>query len=500
MVDLPSLKAKRMTKKPKFILLLLTLTSTCCQKNFAQYDTLWGAKTFPAPLLQWHHPYHQTLTMKLFLSQAQFDGKYKRKDNGNSTVQLTIEEALEVIRKIDNLTLGIPKIIYLVGWQYNGHDSKYPAFFEGNEKLKRPGDKNTLESIRWLMKEAKQYHTTVSLHINMFDAYEDSPLWNEYVAHDIIAKNKNGSLLAGEWGYPISYAQEWKTGYAQKRIDSLCRLLPVQEAGTIHIDAFHTWPPLPSVDTNGKAYVNLDKKITSPYLPFTVQDETAAQRKIFEYWAAKGIDVTSEGVDFLRETDFAGLQPMAWWFVRSAGEYLRYPAGYYTGGVDNGEWGRLFGSSMHGEQEIKDDPVHLRSFLEKFCVKTAIWYYLNRLDRLYVVQSSTEKKAVFSNKVEAAVKNGNYTLTRAGKLLANNEDICIPALWMPQPALIAYSKNGYRNKQWSLPESIHEYKTLDVYQITTAGRKFLYSVQNKKGSIKLSLPANAGYVILPPQK
>jgi hypothetical protein len=39
--------------------------------------------------------------------------------------------------------------------------------------------------------------------------------------------------------YQISYAQEWKLGYAQKRIDALLRMLPeLKEAGTIHIDAF----------------------------------------------------------------------------------------------------------------------------------------------------------------------------------------------------------------------------------------------------------------------
>jgi hypothetical protein len=29
-----------------------------------------------------------------------------------------------------------------------------------------------------LIKEAKAYHTTISLHINMIDAYKDSPLWD----------------------------------------------------------------------------------------------------------------------------------------------------------------------------------------------------------------------------------------------------------------------------------------------------------------------------------
>jgi hypothetical protein len=54
-----------------------------------------------------------------------------------------MSKALDVIRRIDNQTLGIPKIIYLVGWQYNGHDSKYPAWFGGNETLKRPQDANS---------------------------------------------------------------------------------------------------------------------------------------------------------------------------------------------------------------------------------------------------------------------------------------------------------------------------------------------------------------------
>ena len=35
-----------------------------------------------------------------------------------------------------------------------------------------------------------QYNTTVSLHLNMFDAYEDSPLWEQYVKNDIIARNR----------------------------------------------------------------------------------------------------------------------------------------------------------------------------------------------------------------------------------------------------------------------------------------------------------------------
>ncbi len=424
------------------------------------------------------HRYHQTLTMKLFMSQAKFDGKHKRKDNGESEVFLNCEQALKVILRMDNLTLGMPKIVYLVGWQYNGHDSKYPAWFEGNPLIKRPQDANALESIKWLMKEAEAYHTTVSLHINMFDAYEDSPLWDEYVKKDIIAKNADGSLRPCEWGYPISYAREWETGCVQKRIDALCELLPIQRAGSIHIDAFHSWPPVPGIDEHGKPYVEKAKGVISPYLKFTVADETEAQRKIMRYWAQKGIDVTSESVDFLRETAFEGYQAMAWWFNRGGHRYyVQWPASYYCGGRDDSEWGRLFGSSMHGEDIVRKDPETLRGFKEQFCLTTAVWYYLNRLQRLQVLDGKEYKSVVFSDRVRTELtrgegrvwKNALYRISQGDVTLVEGTDVLIPALWMGAGQLLAYSKNGYESRSWTLPENWKDATAAKLYRVTDEG-------------------------------
>jgi hypothetical protein len=49
-----------------------------------------------------------------------------KKTHGGMNVLLALDQALEAIRKtdkIDNPTLGIPKIVYGVGWPYDGHDS-----------------------------------------------------------------------------------------------------------------------------------------------------------------------------------------------------------------------------------------------------------------------------------------------------------------------------------------------------------------------------------------
>jgi hypothetical protein len=79
------------------------------------------------PEQPWRHDYSQTLVMKIFLCRQDSNGKVGK-------VYLTFEQALDVIRKLDNVTLGVPKVIYLVGWQFTGHDSGYPSWSVVNEK------------------------------------------------------------------------------------------------------------------------------------------------------------------------------------------------------------------------------------------------------------------------------------------------------------------------------------------------------------------------------
>lgn len=321
----------------------------------------------------------------------------------------------------------------------------------------------------------------------MFDAYEDSPLWDTYVKNNIIARNADGTLRQCEWGWPVSYAQEWETGFAQKRIDSICALLPIQKAGTIHIDAFHSWPPVPVFDTNGNYHIDLtQKKPISPYLKFTLEDETEAQRQIFRYWASKGIDVTSEGVDFLRITAFEGYQPMAWWYG-GLEHYLKWPASYYCGGQDNSEWGKLFGTSIHGEDIIKNDSRNLEGFKEQFCLKTVVWYYLNRLTRLYLINSNEYKAVQYSDNVRTFLSANLYKLTQGDMILVENDDILIPALWLKNKSLIAYSKNGYERRSWKLPEDWSNVKRVKLSSISMEGKTGYEIKKIKSGKLNLTL-------------
>jgi len=292
-------------------------------------------QTTRLPEKPWKRPYNEIITTKLLLCKRDRDG-------GMGEILFTFEQALEVIRRVHRITPELDKVIYLVGWQYNGHDSKYPAWHQVNRALKRPQDKDALTSLRWLFKEAKdKYRTYLSFHINMLDAYPDSPLWNTYVENDIIAKRKDGSIRwSVEWdgmrAATISYVQEWKLGYAQKRIDDLVEMFPeLKETGSIHIDAFQV---------HDKA-----NPAVSEVLDHTLEDEARTMRKIYRYWRDKhGIDVTAEGTTHKRnyttivdgkrtgvQDDFVGLQPFAWIFQKGKGPTAidindLYPSNLYT--------------------------------------------------------------------------------------------------------------------------------------------------------------------------
>jgi hypothetical protein len=353
--------------------------------------------------------------------------------------------------------------------------------------LKRPQDETALESMKWLMNEASKYHTTVSVHINMFDAYDDSPLWDTYVENNIIARNADGSLRTGEWGWPICYTQEWNTGYAQKRIDAICEMLPLANAGTVHIDAFHTWAPY-----------SPDAGSISPYLGFTAEQETETQRKIYLYWASKGVDVTSEGMRFLRLSAFEGLQPAAWWFSPSVEEYMAWPASYYCGGTTNEAEGWLFGKSMHGEDIFRKDPQQLTDFLHQFCTQTLPWYYLNRLQRQEYIRQSSSREVHFSDGVVTRLEDKEYTIRQDGKPLQHNGDVFIPALWISKPAIMAYSTDGYAQKTWDFPSDWKRYQSIDLYQISLDGLKLIREKVKTSGkSITLELKKDEAVLIVP---
>lgn len=415
------------------------------------------------------HEYHKTLTMKMYMA-SQWDEK--------SYVLITFAQALDKIREVDNITRGIPKIVYLVGWQYNGHDAKYPAWHEVNEALKRPEDATALDSYLWLRDEALKYNTTVSVHINMTDAYQDSPLWDIYVDNDLISRNSDGTFLQiGGFAeheknmYQICYTKEWETGYALRRMDYIIDMLQLEKTKTVHLDAFF---PRANV-----------------YCGITVEQEMEAMRKLYRYWRDRGIDVTSEQHARMRQDAFIGLQPMSWWFDLDRETQTRVHQDLACGGMQwpeteyNNETGFLFGQCMQGE-DIFSREGYITEFKKRFCTTTLQMYYHNL--RTFEAYDEAEKTTAYSGGL--VINASDWTVKEAGRLLREGNDVFIPAAWREDREILAFSEKGYVEKVWMLPEDWAGIQTVDIYAVTGEGLVLKEKgVPVSNGSLCLSLEA-----------
>ncbi len=443
-----------------------------------------------------YRDYHQALVLKLFLGM---EGEPVERLASDPTfrkgheVFCTFEEALEVIRKTDNLTRGIPKIIYLVGWQKGGHDHGYPAWSEVNPRLKRSQDATALASLRWLIREGRKFNTTVSLHLNMVDAYRHSPLWDEYVAHDCFAKDESGNLLVagiqvkGDDMYNVVYPKEWAAGLAQRRMDALIKMIPELKAGhTIHIDVF-----IANRD-GGKPISPWHAKPENGGL--TPDKYVETQRQIFHYWRDRGFDVTGEGTGWAHPPGehFVGLQPMSWWYSWNP---MEIPESLGARGRTDrdGDGDFRFGSSMHGEEIWKADKDTLPGFLGMFCRTTLPWYYLGRLDRLKVDAGAVH----YSGGVIARTEDGKKIIRKGPFLLRENDNLFVPALWNPKE-IVAYSRQGYTDKSWQVPADWASVKQVTVQNITLQGLAYdKTTVRVIDGAVRLTLKADQAVSIVP---
>ena len=303
--------------------------------------------------LPFRYPYAQCMVMKLGMAHPDPDAP------GKSRVLLTFEDALAFMEKIDRITLGVQKIYYLVGWQYLGHDDKYPDFFEVNEALKRPCDKTAYDSFRWLCESAARFHSVVSVHINFNDAYRDAPSFPEFVRQNALIRGKNGKPRAverynGKPCYKTCLKAYWESGLFCRMFDRFLATFPfLAKAGTIHVDNFQCY------------------KNQSPAV--SVAEMQQARREMILYAHKKGVDITSEFT--YKETEdlptkpifglprnhhrrapmaALGLIPMSWWLHRmTRRELVNTPASLYCGGeFREKRYDRLLYGNMHGEEGV----------------------------------------------------------------------------------------------------------------------------------------------------
>lgn len=287
--------------------------------------------------------------------------------------------------------------------------------------------------------------------------------------------------------YNVVYPKEWDAGLAQRRIDGLIQMIPeLQDGHTIHIDVFianrdHGQPisPWHARPENGG---------------LTPEKYVETQRKIFHYWRERGFDVTGEGTGWAHPPGehFVGLQPLAWWY---SWDQMAVPECLGARGrTDRGGDGDFrFGSSMHGEEIWQKDKDLMPGFLGMFCRTTLPWYYLSRLERV-----KFEDGALFySDGVVARMEGGKRIIRRGDFVLREDDNLFVPALWLGKE-IIAYSREGYEQTTWRLPNDWRDIKSVDLYRITLEGCVlWRQEIPVTDAQLTLSLGKNEAVSIIP---
>lgn len=442
-------------------------------------------------ILNFNYDYSKCMVMKLGMAHPE------KKIPNKSHVKLTFSDALEYIKKIDNITQGITKIYYLVGWQYLGHDDKYPDFFEVNEALKRPEDKTAYDSFKWLNAEAKKYNSIVSVHINFNDAYDNAPSFGEFVKNNALIRKKNGKIdpienYNGRKCYKTCLKAYWETGLFKKMFDRFIETFPfIAETGTIHVDNFQCY------------------KNYAPYI--SIREMQDARREMIKYVHNKGIDITSEFTykendslpnkpifglprdHFRKETmDTVGLIPLSWWCYRmTEKELVETPPSVYCGGeFREKKYNKLLYGNMHGEDIVtKENNNWAENFIYRFATYQVPCHFLNSHKRLAINGKGSNLSCIFSDGIVSYAKGEKITLNN--KLIKDGDTLFLPFVHK-EKQYIAYSVKG-DIRIWDIPEK--NLKSAKIYRISENGNKLIKEIEILNNKIELFIKPKTALLI-----
>lgn len=347
----------------------------------------------------------------------------------------TFAQAEQIIERIHRFTDGLPQVMYLVGWQYEGHDSGYPSIDKVNPHL------GTREELWNLHRRAKEeLNTVVSYHINLDDSYPQHPGWDE----SVICRDRDGKLMTWEpfsdgMSYHINHTKDVQSGKVFQKLEAMMREVPVE--GALHVDAFRnmnwSWEP--------DGFIG------------PVEELECGIKPILEYLKQRGVDVTIESIDS-GGTEWCGLISG---ILHIGGPrdlvQLRHGKMIYGGRSyppNLWEWG--LGSALNYDtiwlRDGKDFDASgaWHELLDGIYLGALLYHYY--LEREMTVAHLDAKGAYlrFSDGTETTVHRDNsHLLVKRDKLvIADNFDRFIPR----GDSIYAYSRDG-STRSWPLPSA-----------------------------------------------
>jgi hypothetical protein len=391
----------------------------------------------------------------------------------------TLDDALDLIKRVKRLTGGARQIVYLVGWQHTGHDTGYPDTSVFNKRV------GSVDEFKKLVEQAKLENAIVSVHDNFHDAYTNSPAWDA----GIIARSSDGELAKGGVWYGGQAYVISPSGYlagAQARARKTVDMLGIER--TVHLDVFSDDPD--RIDFNPKSQAGRQKNIS-------------AKLAVISTFNQRGIDVTSE----VLTSPFVG-RISHFWVVENR------PGGYWTAEEPIPLVPMMFhgkvtaGGSSHTGQDIlslllegwtfSDDfskSTEDQEIMDKYYLVTLPWTSLASREMSDYEKKGSVERITYNEKtyVEIDRVENTYKIVRDGLTIAADYSTMIP---MPDGTIVAYSRNGGKIKI-DLPESWTDKDKLKVMQLVASATS---SYRFKDGVLTLTTAPRVPYRISYGQK
>lgn len=404
-----------------------------------------------------------------------------RRDTTGLREELKFEEVLQRIKTFAAQTDSAAYVMYLLGWQYEGHDSGYPSVDKVNENL------GGFDALVKLIEEAKKYNVNVTFYDNYDDSYPNHPGWDpDVICRDPQGQMMKGGVWEGNQSYLISaYKYVMKNGL--DRVRFTLDTYPVQ--GAYFIDVL-------SGGFNGGRKYDFN-----PESPAGAIKNFEGKLRLIEAFNKRGVDIATE--------DFTG------YFVGHVGTFgniIAFDNVYFQKEEPIPLIPFIYHSKTSYGMKISDRSKNLRRFIyghraEKFTNRRSVFtpadYILDNLpkQKLYgKAMKAYEKtgdleKVVYEDGsvVEADIAADKYSVTLGnGLVIAKDYTSFVP---VKENVIMACSRDGGAFS-YALPKNQDDGKNIAVWKLNANGTRDKVKFKVSKGSIHFESLPNEPYQIV----
>lgn len=343
-------------------------------------------------------------------------------------------ESLEIVRTVSQVIGNSKQHVKLVGWQFTGHDTGYPAMNQVNERL------GGAAALRELERSAHQYNANILYHVNINDSYPTHPMFDR----SVLQFNRAGEpfvwsyqFLGGPPDYRIPHTKQFRTGYFQKRIEQMMSAVPVEKV--IGLDTFR----------------NADISF-GPGEDIGAAAEAAYGGKILDWLAERDLKATIEGPE---DAFFGKVEHILWRVaLKDPFQLLMMHGKVHGGGRYKEGVGQVLGWSGGGQYSVRDALMIGGHEAKKYNpASIADEYFLGNLTQFYLTKKNLVWLGATSDKeylgrfsdgtVSKVAANGRWTVTDQGVLTVDDQRRMLP---MSADEIILYGVEGGTH-EWQLP-------------------------------------------------